>query len=398
MDDHDYDGLGRSSSFEEECSADGIAAEAYVPSKIGNGALSASASLASNIINLKKDHAGARARKQKTAQELTPLVGSSPAAASLRELIAMFAEDDSPVLISGESGVGKELVARHLHEHSRRRDKPFSPLNAGAIPETLAAAELFGHARGAFTGAVGEREGAIALANGGVLFLDEIGEMPLSVQTHLLRVLEDGMITKVGGKTPVRADFRLISATNVSLHDHVNNNKFRRDLYYRVNVLAIDVPPLRDRGDDVVEIAEAMIAGHENERYRKSKLTPKAADRLRSHAFPGNVRELRNVLARALVYAQGEKILPEHLFFDRQGCLKFDENSAFDIDEAKTLVGRFIMMKALYACEGNVTKAAALTRRSRGTLHALKKSLEGEDFASAYRQICAEMKSLLNGC
>ncbi len=398
MDDHEYDGFGRSLSYDQNYAPGGHVTESYVPSKVEIGAKKAAGAFQSKIISLKKEAPDRRVRRRGQADTLLPIVGSSREAKNLRELISAYAEDEAPVLISGETGVGKELVARHLHAQSRRHANAFEPLNAGAVTETLAASELFGHAKGAFTGAIGESDGAIAMANGGVLFLDEIGEMPMSIQTHLLRVLEDGMVTKVGGKSATKIDFRLISATNAPLRENVDRNKFRRDLYYRVNVLSIDVPPLRDRRDDVVEIAEALIASHEDERHRAKTLTPKAADRLKSYAYPGNVRELRNVLARALVHARDGKILPEHILFDQEDCAGAGGDAIFDIDEAKNLISRFVMMKALYATQGNVTKAAALTGRSRGTLHTLKKSIEGEDFASAYQNICAEMKTLLNGC
>jgi len=194
-------------------------------------------------------------------------------------------------------------------------------------------------------------------------------------------------------------DFRLISATNVDLHENVSAGQFRRDLFYRINVLVVDVPPLRARGDDVIEIAEALIATHADERNRKIKLTPKAADRLRAYAFPGNVRELRNVLSSALLYARKEKgkIMPDHLRFDCSGAdLPF--SGSYDVDEAKDLINRYMLMKAINASGGNIAKAVALTGRSRGTFQTLKKSLKGEDFASAYQSVCAEVKALLKDC
>ncbi|WP_425409205.1 sigma 54-interacting transcriptional regulator [Hyphococcus sp.] len=400
MDDHEYDGFDRSSSIDQGYAPGGYVTESYVPSRIDIGSNNRTDRLRAKSLNIKKNGpSGPAGKARRESKPLTPIIGSSPQAAKIRELISLYAEDDSSVLISGETGVGKELVAKHLHAAGRRSQHAFSAINAGAVPETLAASILFGHAKGAFTGAVGEQEGAITLADNGVLFLDEIGETPLSIQTHLLRVLEDGVVTKIGGRSPVTVDFRLIAATNAPLRELVNQKQFREDLYYRVNVLSIDVPPLRARQDDMIEIAESMIAGHKDERYHAYRLTPKAADRLRSHAFPGNIRELRNILARALVHARDGKIMPEHIMFDPRKCSEGMKNGeVFDIDEAKNLVSRFVMMKALYTTQGNVTKAAALTGRSRGTLHTLKKSIEGEDFASAFQNACNEMKALLNGC
>lgn len=396
MDDHEYDGASRSGAYEQQYAPSSFPQEVYVASGANKDMNARRQGTHSNLIQLRRDNL---ARDQHAPQDVAEIVGSSTAAKLLRDTIELYADDDSPVLVNGETGVGKELVARHLHLKSRRASGAFAPLNAGAMPESLAAAEMFGHAKGAFTGAVGEREGAIALADGGVLFLDEIGDMPLSIQAHLLRVLEDGMVTKVGGKSARQVDFRLISATNVDLKDNVCAGQFRRDLFYRINVLVIDVPPLRARGDDVIEIAEALIARHPDERYREIKITPKAADRLRAHAFPGNVRELRNVLARAVLHARKEKgkILPDHLRFDFES-LGGETADSFDVDDAKNLINRYMLMKALHAADGNIAKAVALTGRSRGTFQTLKKSIKGEDFATAYHLVCAEVKSLLKDC
>jgi DNA-binding NtrC family response regulator len=322
------------------------------------------------------------------------IVGSSEQAQALREQIRAYAEDTAPVLIIGETGAGKELVARELHRLSSRCERPFIALNAGAIPETLAAAELFGHTKGAFTGAVAEREGAFIEANGGVLFLDEIGDTPLSIQAQLLRVLDDGVVTKIGARKETKVDFRLIAATNVDLQKSVAEGRFRRDLYYRIDVLVIEAPPLRERGDDVIEIAESMIRTHRNPKYRKAGITPNAADRLRSHHYPGNVRELSNILARALVHARGGKILAEHITFSGETNNALN-GLGFDIPAAKELIGKFILLKALKLTNGNVSRAAELAGRSRGTVHALKKELEGEDFAGEYEAACAQLRALI---
>jgi two-component system NtrC family response regulator len=326
------------------------------------------------------------------------VIGSSPQAIALREQIRLYSVEPAPVLISGETGVGKELVARELHRLSERRDARFVALNASAIPETLAAAELFGHTKGAFTGAIAERDGAFVDANGGALFLDEIGDMPLSVQTHLLRVLDDGLVTKIGARASTKVDFRLVAATHVDLKKEVGEGRFRRDLFYRINVLAIDVAPLRERGDDVIEIAEHIIRTQPNRAQRGAGLTPNAADRLKAHRFPGNIRELRNVITRALVHARGGKILVEHLSF-ADGCAEGDASSAkLDVGDAKDLVTRFLVLKALKKANGNVSKAAELAGRSRSTVHALKRQLPGEDFATEYEAACAQLRALIDDC
>ncbi|MGE0408628.1 MAG: sigma 54-interacting transcriptional regulator [Amphiplicatus sp.] len=330
------------------------------------------------------------------------LIGSSAAARDMREKIALYADETAPVLVNGETGAGKELVARELHNLSERRARRFVPVNAGAIVETLAASEIFGHTKGAFTGAVMERDGAILEADGGVLFLDEIGDMPLSVQAQFLRVLDDGVVCKLGSNTGVKADFRLVSATNVDLRKTIADGAFRQDLYFRISVLVIDAPPLRERGDDMIEIAEDFIRGHPVEKYRASVLTPKAADRLRAHRFPGNVRELRNVLTRAFAHAKGGKIYAEHIIFtefDPSGRTTPASSSArFDMSEAKELVGRFMVLKALKETNGNVKRAAEIAGRSRGTLHALVKQLEGHDLDAEYDAACAQLKALIGDC
>lgn len=326
------------------------------------------------------------------------IVGSSRQARDLRDKIKLYAAEDAPVLIIGETGVGKELVARQLHQQNSRCDASFVPLNIGAVTETLSAAELFGHTKGAFTGALADRDGAFQMADGGSLFLDEIGDTPLSIQAQLLRVLDDGMVTKVGGRSPRQVDLRLIAATNVDLADAVRAGKFRRDLYYRINVLVIDVPPLRDRGDDVIEIAEAIIASSQIERHRRKKLTPSAIKRLMAHSFPGNVRELRNVITRAVVHATGSKICDEHITFATTQRVRETQTDLLDIAAAKDLVSRFVMIKALKIADGNVTQAAKLTGRARGTVHAMKKQLDGDDIASVYKSTCAQIKALIDDC
>ncbi|MEO1137793.1 MAG: sigma-54 factor interaction domain-containing protein, partial [Pseudomonadota bacterium] len=220
MDDHDYDGARRSSDFDQPIDPSGYTLEAFVPaseeaSGAGNSSPAEQPRFQPKLVNLRQSAEPAPRFKKNFKKQLPQIVGSSTQTKHVRELISLYAEDDSPVIITGETGVGKELVARHLHALSPRHGSAFSPINAGGMPESLAAAELFGHAKGAYTGAVGERDGAIAMANGGVLFLDEIGDMPLSIQAHLLRVLEDGMVMKLGGKSPTQVDFRLISATHV---------------------------------------------------------------------------------------------------------------------------------------------------------------------------------------
>lgn len=339
-----------------------------------------------------------RPPRRAPAREARPgvIVGSSRQARELREKIDLYADDLSPVLVVGETGVGKELVARELHRLSARAGRPFVPVNAGAIPESLAASELFGHAKGAFTGAIAERDGAFQLADSGVLLVDEIGDMPASIQAQLLRVLDDGVVTRLGARAGEKVDIRLVAATNVDLRRNVASGAFRRDLYHRIAVLQIDVPSLRERGDDIVEIAESIIRAHPREEYRAARLTPFAADKLRSHRYPGNVRELKNVIMRALVHAGAGRILAEHIVFPESSAGPSAAN--LDMAEAKELMGRLIVLKALKQTDGNVTRAAALTGRTRSTFHSLKKQIDGDDFAAQYEDVCARIRALMDVC
>ena len=234
--------------------------------------------------------------------EAVRIIGESPPIGRLREVIRRVSMSDATVLVRGESGVGKELVAGAIHQSSRRRDGPLVCLNCAALSPTLLESELFGHEKGAFTGATDRKKGKFEAADGGTLMLDEIGEMDVNLQAKLLRVLEGHPFERLGGHTPLRVDVRLIAATNRDLVAEVAEGRFRSDLYYRLNVIEIVVPPLRERGDDVLRIADHFVAHFAEKTARLIEgLTPAARDRLLSHPWPGNVRELKNVIERAVV-------------------------------------------------------------------------------------------------
>jgi transcriptional regulator with GAF, ATPase, and Fis domain len=234
------------------------------------------------------------------------ILGRSAVVRRLREEIAHVAATDVTVLVLGETGTGKELVARSLHEQSRRSRRPFVALNCGALPENLVESELFGHERGAFTGATERRDGRFTLADGGTLFLDEIGELSLPLQVKLLRVLQEGEFEPLGSSRTRKVDVRVIAATNRDLERAVEQGQFRGDLYFRLNVFPIDVPPLRDRGNDVVLLAEVFARRAAGRLGRViSRVTPLAAVQLKSYDWPGNIRELQNVIERAVVTARG---------------------------------------------------------------------------------------------
>jgi two-component system response regulator HydG len=239
------------------------------------------------------------------------LVGRSRAFSSMLEKIARVAPTAASVLLLGETGTGKELVAHAIHDRSRVADKPFVTVECAGLPETLFESELFGHEKGAFTGASHRKTGLIETAAGGSLFLDEIGDIPLSMQVKLLRVLETGVFRRIGGVEPIRADFRLIAATHRNLPEMVQARQFRQDLYFRISTFPIVLPPLRERRDDLEMLAQSLLSRIAP--GRKLALAPEALACLLSHAFPGNIRELRNILERASILADGETIFPRHL-------------------------------------------------------------------------------------
>ena len=234
------------------------------------------------------------------------LVGSSPGILRVRKMIEMVARTEANVLIVGESGTGKEVVARHIHQQSSRRSKPFVPLNCGAIPPDLLESELFGHEKGAFTGAIASRQGRFEMADGGTLFLDEIGDMSLSMQVKLLRVLQERMFERVGSNKSVRANVRIIAATHVDLESAIEKGAFREDLYYRLNVFPIETPPLRERTEDLPLLFNDLVERIEHEGRGTIRLSQACIDCLSAYTWPGNVRELANLVERlAILYPNG---------------------------------------------------------------------------------------------
>ncbi|MFO0626784.1 MAG: sigma-54 dependent transcriptional regulator [Polyangiales bacterium] len=300
------------------------------------------------------------------------LVGESSAMVSLREQVARIARRDVTALVMGETGTGKELIARALHENSPRRAMPFVAVNCGAIPEGVIDSELFGHARGAFTGAHTEREGAFRLAHGGTLFLDEVGELPHSAQVRLLRVLQEREVMPVGGREPVPVDIRLVAATHRDLRALVRAEKFREDLYFRLNVMTLRSPTLRERADDLGALVPHLLARLAAKHgMRAPGVADEAMTRLRAHGWPGNVRELENVLERALVLAEDRDAvetahLPEEL---QDAVVEVSDRAHFDAglltlsyaDARERVMDRFQRFYCegrLRAAEGNVSRAA----------------------------------------
>jgi len=246
------------------------------------------------------------------------MIGRSPAFLSCVEHLTAAAQSEAPVLLLGESGVGKELAAQFVHRSSSRAAKPFVAVDCTAIPESLFEAELFGHERGAFTGCVGRREGLFEQAHGGTLFLDEIGEIPLSLQAKLLRVLETGEFRRVGGRDILRADVRLVSATNRDLLAMVDAGRFRQDLYYRIAGIDVRLPPLRERREDIPALADVLLARIGQRTGRRYRISDAALSLLVRYDYPGNVRELRNVLQKAAALSGNGLIEAEHILFQRE--------------------------------------------------------------------------------
>lgn len=302
----------------------------------------------------------------------TGMVGRSESMRALWEMVRTIAPTDATVLITGESGTGKELVAKAVHAASRRARGPFVAVNCAALTESLLASELFGHEKGAFTGADKKHEGHFLKADGGTIFLDEIGEMPLSMQVKLLRVIQEREVLSVGGNKAVPVDVRIIAATNRDLAREVAAGTFRQDLYYRLNVVTLALPPLRERADDIPLLAQYFMARFADKNNKKIKgFTPGAMDRLVRYAWPGNVRELENVIERASILLLGEHIsereLPERFAPARGDAL----TDALTTD-CPTLedVERAVILKTLKRFGGNKTEAAKALGITRKTLHA----------------------------
>src|SRR5882724_9492854 len=249
-----------------------------------------------------------QSQAQDPREERLPLIGRSAAMQEIYRVIARLTQTDLTVMIMGESGTGKELVARALHDYGRRRHGNFVAVNMAAIPKELVESELFGHERGAFTGATNRGIGRFEQAEGGTLFLDEIGDMPLEAQTRLLRVLQQGEYTTVGGRTPIRTDVRIIAATNRDLRQLISQGMFREDLYYRLNVVPLRLPPLRERVEDIPDLVRHFLRKAEDEGLPRKTLDNEALDVLRRHRWPGNVRELENLIRRLAVLQSGDTI------------------------------------------------------------------------------------------
>jgi DNA-binding NtrC family response regulator len=303
---------------------------------------------------------------------LERFVGESPTIRRIfDEIRLMQAQEATSVLIVGESGTGKELIARAIHHGGLRAEGPFIPVNCAAMPSELVESMLFGHVKGAFTGADDDREGFFEAADGGTLFLDEIGEMPLELQAKLLRVLEDGEVWPVGARQGRQVDVRILAATNVDLQQKLRSGALRQDLFYRLARYTVEAPPLRHRPDDIPLLAQHFLKLFAHEMGREApELTVPALERLRAYVFPGNVRELKNVIERSLIESGGADITTAHLRFQDIGTVESGSDTGgidlpLDLDEATGVAQLWVVRRALEMSGGNVSEATRLLRTNR---------------------------------
>jgi two-component system response regulator HydG len=306
--------------------------------------------------------------------DIRNIVGRSPAMVNLLETVAHVAPSEATVMITGDSGTGKELVAGAIHFNSPRKNGPFIKINCAAITETLLESELFGHEKGSFTGADRRKEGRFFQANGGSLFLDEVSEMPLTMQVKLLRVLQEREVTRVGGDKVIKVDVRLIVATNQNLLDLILKGLFREDLYYRLNVVSLKLPPLRERRDDIPLLARHFLEVFAEKNRKEIKgFTPQAMDQLIKHLWPGNVRELMNAVERGVVLTHSEYLDEQDLTLMQNGAQQPEEASHalshIDIDMPLDEVEKATILRTLEAVAGNKSEAARRLGITRKTLH-----------------------------
>jgi len=317
------------------------------------------------------------------------IVTSNPQMLKLLQLARRVAKSKATVLIQGESGTGKELIARYVCAHSDRCDQPFIAINCAAIPSNLLESEMFGYEKGAFTGATQRRIGKFELANMGTLFLDEISEMDVQLQAKLLRAIQESEIDRLGGRTPVPIDVRIIATTNISLRKAIEEKRFREDLYYRLNVITVTIPPLRDRRDDVPVLAAHFLEKHGRlNNQDPPQLAPETIQKLKDYRWPGNVRQLENVIEGALVLCEGQILLPEHVLLEDDegnvtaseaaGCLTFPADRVISIPELE----KAAIFHALTFTKGNKERAAQLLGISIRTLrNKLREYRQGDEQA-----------------
>jgi len=319
-----------------------------------------------HVHRLEHEH---RALQQRVASEaFEEMVGNSPQMQEVFATIRKVATAEVPVLIVGESGTGKELVARAIHRQSLRHSGAFVAINCGAIPENLLESELFGHEKGAFTGAHMQRQGRVEMAQEGTLFLDEVGELPLLLQVKLLRFLQEHVIERVGGRETIPVDTRIVAATNADLQQAMADGRLREDLFYRLGVVVIALPPLRERSEDILLLAQALLNRYTAESARHiTGFTRQAVTALQTHGWPGNVRELENRIKRAVIMAQSARLTPADLDL----MSPYTEYERQGLRAAREALEKELIRRALTRNKGNITRTASELGVSRPTLHEL---------------------------
>ena len=319
-----------------------------------------------HVSQLEREHH--ELQKRLTGDSFEGMLGTCEKMQKVFAMIRKVSNTDAPILIEGESGTGKELVARAIHQRSIRKDGPFVVINCSAIPENLLESELFGHEKGAFTGAHVKRKGRFELAHGGTLFLDEIGELSLPLQVKLLRFLQEQVIERVGGRKEITVDTRVLAATNRDLKEGMENGSFREDLYFRLGVILISLPTLRERDGDIMLLAKAFLHYYTEENKKKlAGFTNQALQAIERYKWPGNVRELENRIKRAVIMAVGKKINPTDLELE----VPRPKYESMSLKEAREALEKELIVKALAQNKGNITKAAAELGVSRPTLYDL---------------------------
>lgn len=328
-----------------------------------------------HLANLEEQNRSLQRAIELKSRESGGMIGQCPEMLSIFSTIKKVAPSDVSIFITGENGTGKELVAQAIHEAGLRKKGPFIPINCGAIPENLLESELFGHEKGAFTGAHAMVQGKLQYANKGTLFLDEIGELPVNLQVKLLRFLQEGVIQRVGGRLDIPIDTRTVCATNVDIVRAIKEGKFREDLYYRISVISINLPPLRERGDDILILANYFLRMF-NDEYRKKvrRFSSASVNFLKSYEWPGNVRELRNRVQRSIIMSDSAALEPTDLGCEMElTALLENIQPAISLREARDRVEREMIAAAIDRQNGSIVKAAEALGVSRPTLYDLMK-------------------------
>ena len=335
-----------------------------------------------SVLQDPKHRDGRRGRAAGPGPPSAEMLGNASAMRQVLAMINRVAKARTTLLVQGETGTGKELVAKAIHAQSDRRDRPFVPIDCGAIPETLLEAELFGHEKGAYTGAHIERWGLLALADGGTVFLDEISEVKLPLQVKLLRFLQEREVGRIGGRERVKVDVRVIAATNRDLGAEMEAGRFRCDLYYRIAVITLKLPPLRERGEDAILLANAFLEENCRQHRRWLRFSDEALAAVRRYPWPGNVRELKSAVERAALLAESHRITPGDL-----GIEPVPAAGVLTWKEARAQAAREILVNALLRTTGNVSLAAQALAISRATLHELLRRyrVSAQDFRPASR-------------